>query len=141
VNCSRANGFFPWPANISCQHFWDCRQGKSSFSSFKFPAVFRRFFPPFSSGFPPFLPPQIPAISFLNFYPTRLPSNYLKTLYLLGIVNSLLVSSSVIVVIQVQKQKYLSVTFFHRSTFLLIPNLTLLFRDGVQADLSCGGHI
>jgi len=27
VNCSRANGFFPWPANISCQNFWDCRQG------------------------------------------------------------------------------------------------------------------
>ena len=31
VNCSRANGFFPWPANMSCQHFWDCRQGKPSF--------------------------------------------------------------------------------------------------------------
>jgi len=27
VNCSRANGFFPWPANISCQNFWDCREG------------------------------------------------------------------------------------------------------------------
>jgi len=27
TNCSRANGFFPWPANISCQNFWDCRQG------------------------------------------------------------------------------------------------------------------
>ena len=27
VNCSRANGFFAWPANISCQNFWDCREG------------------------------------------------------------------------------------------------------------------
>lgn len=27
TNCSRANGFFPWPANISCQNFWDCREG------------------------------------------------------------------------------------------------------------------
>jgi len=27
VNCSRANGFFPWPAKISCQNFWDCREG------------------------------------------------------------------------------------------------------------------
>jgi len=27
VNCSRANGFFAWPANISCQSFWDCRGG------------------------------------------------------------------------------------------------------------------
>jgi len=27
VNCSRANGFFPWPSNISCQNFWDCREG------------------------------------------------------------------------------------------------------------------
>jgi len=26
-NCSRANGFFPWPANVSCQNFWDCREG------------------------------------------------------------------------------------------------------------------
>jgi len=27
VNCTRANGFFAWPANISCQNFWDCREG------------------------------------------------------------------------------------------------------------------
>jgi len=27
VNCTRANGFFAWPANISCQNFWDCRNG------------------------------------------------------------------------------------------------------------------
>lgn len=27
VNCSRANGFFAWPANVSCQNFWDCREG------------------------------------------------------------------------------------------------------------------
>lgn len=27
VNCSRANGFFAWPANMSCQNFWDCREG------------------------------------------------------------------------------------------------------------------
>jgi len=27
VNCSRANGFFPWPPSISCQNFWDCREG------------------------------------------------------------------------------------------------------------------
>ena len=27
MNCSRANGFFAWPANISCQNFWDCREG------------------------------------------------------------------------------------------------------------------
>lgn len=27
TNCSRANGFFPWPANMSCQNFWDCREG------------------------------------------------------------------------------------------------------------------
>lgn len=26
-NCSRANGFFPWPASESCQKFWDCREG------------------------------------------------------------------------------------------------------------------
>jgi len=29
VNCSRANGFFAWPANISCQNFWDCREGRA----------------------------------------------------------------------------------------------------------------
>eukprot|EP00092_Neocalanus_flemingeri_P010905 GFUD01011745.1.p1 GENE.GFUD01011745.1~~GFUD01011745.1.p1 ORF type:complete len:464 (+),score=98.25 GFUD01011745.1:88-1392(+) len=29
VNCTRANGFFPWPASISCQNFWDCREGKA----------------------------------------------------------------------------------------------------------------
>jgi len=29
TNCSRANGFFPWPANISCQNFWDCREGRA----------------------------------------------------------------------------------------------------------------
>ena len=28
VNCSRANGFFAWPANVSCQNFWDCREGE-----------------------------------------------------------------------------------------------------------------
>lgn len=28
-NCPRANGFFPFPANESCQKFWDCREGKS----------------------------------------------------------------------------------------------------------------
>lgn len=28
-NCPRANGFFPFPANESCQKFWDCRGGKS----------------------------------------------------------------------------------------------------------------
>ena len=28
TNCSRANGFFPFPANESCQKFWDCRGGK-----------------------------------------------------------------------------------------------------------------
>ena len=27
-NCTRANGFFPFPANESCQKFWDCRGGK-----------------------------------------------------------------------------------------------------------------
>ena len=27
-NCPRANGFFPFPANESCQKFWDCREGK-----------------------------------------------------------------------------------------------------------------
>lgn len=27
TNCTRANGFFPWPANISCQTYWDCREG------------------------------------------------------------------------------------------------------------------
>lgn len=27
TNCSRANGFFAWPANESCQNFWDCREG------------------------------------------------------------------------------------------------------------------
>lgn len=26
-NCSRANGFFPWPAEVSCQKFYDCRGG------------------------------------------------------------------------------------------------------------------
>jgi len=29
TNCSRANGFFAWPANISCQNFWDCREGRA----------------------------------------------------------------------------------------------------------------
>jgi len=29
TNCSRANGFFPLPANVSCQDFWDCREGKA----------------------------------------------------------------------------------------------------------------
>lgn len=28
-NCPRANGFFPWPAEESCQKFWDCRGGAS----------------------------------------------------------------------------------------------------------------
>ena len=28
-NCPRANGFFPFPAEESCQKFWDCRGGKS----------------------------------------------------------------------------------------------------------------
>ena len=28
-NCPRANGFFAWPAEESCQKFWDCRGGKS----------------------------------------------------------------------------------------------------------------
>ncbi len=28
-NCPRANGFFPFPANESCQKFWDCREGNS----------------------------------------------------------------------------------------------------------------
>jgi hypothetical protein len=28
-NCPRENGFFPFPANESCQKFWDCRGGKS----------------------------------------------------------------------------------------------------------------
>jgi len=27
-NCPRSNGFFPFPANESCQKFWDCRGGK-----------------------------------------------------------------------------------------------------------------
>jgi len=27
-NCPRANGFFAWPAEESCQKFWDCRGGK-----------------------------------------------------------------------------------------------------------------
>jgi len=27
-NCPRANGFFPFPAEESCQKFWDCRGGK-----------------------------------------------------------------------------------------------------------------
>ena len=26
-NCPRANGFFPFPAEESCQKFWDCRGG------------------------------------------------------------------------------------------------------------------
>ena len=28
-NCTRANGFFPFPANESCQKFWDCRGGST----------------------------------------------------------------------------------------------------------------
>lgn len=28
-NCPRANGFFAFPANESCQKFWDCRGGQS----------------------------------------------------------------------------------------------------------------
>ena len=28
-NCPRANGFFAWPAEESCQKFWDCRGGTS----------------------------------------------------------------------------------------------------------------
>jgi len=28
-NCPRANGFFPFPAEESCQKFWDCRGGKA----------------------------------------------------------------------------------------------------------------
>merc|ERR1719433_2165188 len=28
-NCPRANGFFAWPAEESCQKFWDCRGGQS----------------------------------------------------------------------------------------------------------------
>jgi len=32
-NCSRANGFFPWPANESCQNFWDCREGRAYLQS------------------------------------------------------------------------------------------------------------
>jgi len=32
-NCSRANGFFPWPANVSCQSFWDCRDGTAYLQS------------------------------------------------------------------------------------------------------------
>ena len=28
-NCPRANGFFAFPAEESCQKFWDCRGGKS----------------------------------------------------------------------------------------------------------------
>nr|ACO14568.1 Peritrophin-1 precursor [Caligus clemensi] len=27
-NCPRQNGFFAWPSGISCQKFWDCREGK-----------------------------------------------------------------------------------------------------------------
>ena len=26
-NCPRQNGFFPWPAEESCQKFYDCRGG------------------------------------------------------------------------------------------------------------------
>ena len=29
TNCPRANGFFAWPAEESCQKFWDCRGGTS----------------------------------------------------------------------------------------------------------------
>ena len=28
-NCPRANGFFAWPSEESCQKFWDCRGGTS----------------------------------------------------------------------------------------------------------------
>ena len=28
-NCPRANGFYAWPAEESCQKFWDCRGGTS----------------------------------------------------------------------------------------------------------------
>eukprot|EP00096_Caligus_rogercresseyi_P003969 TRINITY_DN1802_c0_g1_i1.p1 TRINITY_DN1802_c0_g1~~TRINITY_DN1802_c0_g1_i1.p1 ORF type:complete len:336 (-),score=78.98 TRINITY_DN1802_c0_g1_i1:194-1201(-) len=27
-NCPRQNGFFAWPSELSCQKFWDCREGK-----------------------------------------------------------------------------------------------------------------
>ena len=41
VNCSRANGFFAWPANVSCQNFWDCREGNQRFEfQWKFPHWF-----------------------------------------------------------------------------------------------------
>jgi len=33
ANCSRANGFFPWPANESCQNFFDCREGTAYFQT------------------------------------------------------------------------------------------------------------
>ena len=34
-NCPRANGFFPFPSEESCQKFWDCREGRSYLQVYK----------------------------------------------------------------------------------------------------------